>query len=595
MNRLSNPPTWVGSSTDFAKCIRALEKYQPDSVEDLEQQAITEIGIHIPELRNVFRYERGTQQKWDDYSALTSLFEYPEYELPFQCPPNSPSELLRDVSLDVLTPRMLIRRLCGKFYSNVRARTIVYYTGVRWDQPYVYLDAAPGYNPMLQDYDTVARRHVLEHALVDFYCLPNLADYVSKRELGMRFPRISKMPQLYNAHDHERNPHVGNASCSYVPNSASCWDRNARRRALYASMQADKRASLLLAIRSVSIQHEVSLDSAMEFPTSCKGEVSQARRGTRKYHLRSNVLKRREKISSQAWSLPPVDACHICGAAHYLRESRGFYCLRGQISLALPRMPLHLWNLYTSTDSTSAAHFRKRCRTYNNTTTFSSLGITYDHTLAQSNKGNLDFKILEDIVEMMQLNPYANFFPSLRELTNLQDYNIVLRAYPCLDMRIYSLPTAHQVAAIWNELKDIPANHPHDIRVCTSAGKTHRVHYYYGCYDPLQYPLLFPYVESGWHTGIVKLAPVSNGYQGQQYHKCDGQNLISLDQEHCGESVLAHELQKVYRPMDWFDRGIYAGNLTIERMLARAITTPYIDWFDRFVYKCWQDMRHGLV
>ncbi|KAL6558231.1 hypothetical protein OROMI_018581 [Orobanche minor] len=172
-------------------------------------------------------------------------------------------------------------------------------------------------------------------------------------------------------------------------------------------------------------------------------------------------------------------------------------------------MSQQLWNLYTSTDSTSAVHFREHCRTYNNTTAFSSLGITYDRTLAQSNK----------------------------------DYNIVLRADPCLDMRIYNLPTTHQVAAIWNELTDIPADHPHDIRVCTSAGKTHRVHYYYVCYDPLQYPILFPYGESGWHTGIEKLAPVSNHYQGQKYNICDGQNVISLDEGHCGESILGNELQ----------------------------------------------------
>ncbi|KAL6530200.1 hypothetical protein OROHE_014553 [Orobanche hederae] len=281
----------------------------------------------------------------------------------------------------------------------------------------------------------------------------------------------------------------------------------------------------------------------MELPTACKDEASRSKRARPKYHGERILLKRMETILTQAWSLPPVAACQICGAARYLRESKGFCCLRGQISLGLPRMPQQLWNLYTSTDSTSAVHFRKRCRTYNNTTTFSSLGITYDRTLAQSNKGNytfriqravyhfirslippagpgrqlqlyyfdteneldnrlsqsggLDLKILEDIVEMMKSNPYANFFRSLRELTNLQDYNIVLRADPCLDMRIYNLPTTHQVAAIWNELTDIPADHPHDIRVCTSAGKIHRVHYYYGCYDPLQYPLLFPYGESG--------------------------------------------------------------------------------------------------
>lgn len=29
--------------------------------------------------------------------------------------------------------------------------------------------------------------------------------------------------------------------------------------------------------------------------------------------------------------------------------------------------------------------------------------------------------------------------------------------------------------------------------------------YYFGCYDPLQYPLLFPYGETGWHQGIQRV------------------------------------------------------------------------------------------
>ncbi|KAL6542630.1 hypothetical protein OROMI_024232 [Orobanche minor] len=236
-------------------------------------------------------------------------------------------------------------------------------------------------------------------------------------------------------------------------------------------------------------------------------------------------------------------------------------------------------------DFARSGSFSKCCRTYNNTTAFSSLGITYDHTLAQSNKGiytlrvqgavyhfiisliphegqgrqlqlyfydtehemhnrlsqsgNLDLHILEDIVEMMKLNPYASFFRSLRELPNLKDYTIVLRADPCLDMRIYSMPTTHQVASIWNELTDVPIDHPHDIHVCTSAGKTYRLHYYYGCYDPLQYPLLLPYGESGWHTGIENLTPVDIGHQICRYTKCTGYQAIWLDKEHYGESTLA--------------------------------------------------------
>ncbi|KAL6570863.1 hypothetical protein OROGR_000413 [Orobanche gracilis] len=166
---------------------------------------------------------------------------------------------------------------------------------------------------------------------------------------------------------------------------------------------------------------------------------------------------------------------------------------------------------YTSSECSRAIHFRKRCRTYNNTIAFSSLGITYDETLVKSNKGiytlriqgavyhfirdlmptegrgrqiqlyfydsenelqnrlsqsgDLDPHILEDIIELMKLNPYAVFFRGLRELVNLQEYNVVLRADPYLDMRIYNLPTVNQVAAIWNEITDVPVAQPHDIRV----------------------------------------------------------------------------------------------------------------------------------
>ncbi|KAL6557446.1 hypothetical protein OROMI_017796 [Orobanche minor] len=178
-------------------------------------------------------------------------------------------------------------------------------------------------------------------------------------------------------------------------------------------------------------------------------------------------------------------------------------------------IPLHAWSLPYA----DPFHFHKRCRTYNNTTAFSSLGITYDETLAKSNKGiytlriqgavyhfirdlmpaegrgrqlqlyfydpenelqnrlsqsgNLDLHILEDIIELMKLNPYAVFSRGLRELVNLQEYNIVLRADPYLDMRIYNLPTVNQVASIWNEITGVPVAQPHDIRVYAFSGKTH--------------------------------------------------------------------------------------------------------------------------
>ncbi|KAL6536884.1 hypothetical protein OROHE_012468 [Orobanche hederae] len=243
--------------------------------------------------------------------------------------------------------------------------------------------------------------------------------------------------------------------------------------------------------------------------------------------LDSKRVKYRHQVGNTGEALPstsyqrtfPQHKRHRCTSLpeHRLRTRppKGFCCLHGQISLALTRMPQRLWELYTSLESTAAVHFRRHCRTYNNTTAFSSLGIRYDETLVKSNKGiytlriqgavyhfirdllpaeghgrqlqlyfyepehelqnrlshsgDLDVHILEDIIDLMRLNPYAMFLRGLLELVNLEEYNIVLRADPSLDMRIYNLPTVNQVAAIWNEMTDVHAVQPHDIREYTEC------------------------------------------------------------------------------------------------------------------------------
>jgi hypothetical protein len=38
-----------------------------------------------------------------------------------------------------------------------------------------------------------------------------------------------------------------------------------------------------------------------------------------------------------------------------------------------------------------------------------------------------------------------------------------------------------------------------NIIVYSHSGCSHRVQYYFGCYDPLEYPLLFPYGDIGRH------------------------------------------------------------------------------------------------
>ena len=117
---------------------------------------------------------------------------------------------------------------------------------------------------------------------------------------------------------------------------------------------------------------------------------------------------------------------------------------------------------------------------------------------------NFDECTLTILIEILKVNPYTRFFRSLTNITNLRDHQIHIRCDPGLDQRVFNTPTSSEVAAIWVENDENTNIRFRDITIYGHSGDSHRVHYYYGCYDPLQYPLLFPYGESGWHEGIER-------------------------------------------------------------------------------------------
>lgn len=77
-------------------------------------------------------------------------------------------------------------------------------------------------------------------------------------------------------------------------------------------------------------------------------------------------------------------------------------------------------------------------------------------------------------------------------------------ANPKLQNSAAATPIVSQVAAIWNENEDDDELAEREIIVRNHDGHNHIIQYYYGCYDPLRYPLLFPRGEPGWHRGIKK-------------------------------------------------------------------------------------------
>ncbi|GAA0183206.1 hypothetical protein LIER_30666 [Lithospermum erythrorhizon] len=118
----------------------------------------------------------------------------------------------------------------------------------------------------------------------------------------------------------------------------------------------------------------------------------------------------------------------------------------------------------------------------------------------------LNALIVEDLVVLMNSNPYSVFLKEASALEEIDNYHIVIRSDPGLDQRTYNRPTSSEVAGIWTENVngEIDPSDIRDIRVYTRSGSSHRVQYYYACYDPLQYVLMFPNGEPGWHGNIPR-------------------------------------------------------------------------------------------
>ena len=254
-------------------------------------------------------------------------------------------------------------------------------------------------------------------------------------------------------------------------------------------------------------------------------------------------------ISSEPSVLPDVQCCKHCKAQRFYLEPNGFCCAGGTISLVSNEVSQELYNLYTSRCEESV-EFHKFVRTYNNSFAFTSFGVKYDKNLCENQQGIYTFRVqgqvyhyineliptnscptylqlyfydtehelenrmntssklsartLRRIVKILESNPYAVFFRNLSNIQNLEVQQIVLKSDIGLDQRVFNLPSASQVAGIWIEDTNAVERRERDIMVYAHSGFSHRVRYYFGCYDPLQYPLLFPLGESGWHQGIRK-------------------------------------------------------------------------------------------
>ncbi|GER31933.1 glutamate receptor ionotropic, partial [Striga asiatica] len=124
----------------------------------------------------------------------------------------------------------------------------------------------------------------------------------------------------------------------------------------------------------------------------------------------------------------------------------------------------------------------------------------YDHLAETINKRLEEYprmteSLVTKILIVLQQNPYEKFLKRLKDMPNLETYEIVLETLPNVDQRVFNQPQVSQVAALWVEGEDNGELGTRDIIVHSHSGHSHQISYYFGFYDPLQYPIPFPLGE----------------------------------------------------------------------------------------------------
>jgi hypothetical protein len=256
-------------------------------------------------------------------------------------------------------------------------------------------------------------------------------------------------------------------------------------------------------------------------------------------------------------------------------EGPAFCCRKGKVKIATPEVPQELRRLFTSQVDADAKYFRKHIRYFNTHFSFTRLGVTLDKTVSTAARTgvytfvaqgamyykmddlvpggqgprhlqlyfydtdetlehrvkrspDLDINIIRKILEILEDNPYVQTFKSIGSVPNLEEYRISLNTDIRLDQRRYNAPTASQVAAMWVEGSDPQNTFDRQVVLYGKGDRPIYIRAYYGCYDPLAYPLFFPRGETGWNRWIPYETPPKITQEDNQ-DDIEHENLQGLD------------------------------------------------------------------
>ncbi|CAG8695146.1 3887_t:CDS:2, partial [Racocetra fulgida] len=171
----------------------------------------------------------------------------------------------------------------------------------------------------------------------------------------------------------------------------------------------------------------------------------------------------------------------------------------------------------------------------------------YDTEFETANRLYIMPQLRQDILEFIklmlnQLNPFIINFRSISSYMNIAELCLLIRADHGLDQRVYNKPTASQVAAVWVEGNNSIEYAERDIIVQSQSKDLIRISELSGSYDPMQYPLLFPQGDYGWHPNILQ-------YESQKKNGIpDGQLRINAVLLH-----IKHLLEQHHKCLNDFD------------------------------------------
>lgn len=220
---------------------------------------------------------------------------------------------------------------------------------------------------------------------------------------------------------------------------------------------------------------------------------------------------------------------------------------------------------------------------------FTTLGVNYDKVLAKRNHGIYTFKVqgqmyhfindlvssdgqprnlqlyfyddnteilnrmasasilrqtvVQKLMDILKIIPYRIFLKYLLQISELPNFYIALRYGSDLDQWVYNQPSVSEVAALWLDQETSNNNSIPHIRIYTHSNKSQLVNYYYGCYDPLQYPLLFLYGQNVWHCEIHKVIQPENKLRKTKRAYYENEQLPSLSNMYSIDGLLDMEAE----------------------------------------------------